>query len=110
MPALPKLRDTCRSEGVVKVFGQTEPKHPTQAQCHVAVAAEIKVNLHNEADYANPRLSSGEFRRILSKIGRDHDAYLVGNQHLLAQPDHQQIESGENKSSTFSKFLSKHKK
>lgn len=54
MPAAPEFFDGEGGVRMLKVFFEVEAKHPSQADCHIAVPAEIKINLHSICDCPNP--------------------------------------------------------
>ncbi len=50
MPSVPEVRDGIRFIGRVEVLRQIDIEHGADADCHVAVAAEIKVKLEHIAE------------------------------------------------------------
>ena len=52
MPALPELRHTFADVRVVEVLGELETDHPSDADGHVAVTREVKINLEGVGEDA----------------------------------------------------------
>ena len=83
MPAPPEFRDRPGLVGIVEVLQEPEAEQPSQADGHVGIAGEIKVDLEREGQRAQPRRDHGGRGH-----GGDllpHGAHLVGQQHLLPQ-------------------------
>ena len=92
MPAPPELRDGAGFVGVVEVLQKPEAEQPPKADGHVGVAGEIEVDLERERQRPQPRRDHGGRGH-----GGDllpHGAHLVGQQHLLAQPDDKPLHTG----------------
>ncbi len=54
MPPPPEFLDGKGAVRVLKVLPEMEPEHPPEPNCHVAVAAEVIVNLHGVGCCPNP--------------------------------------------------------
>ena len=54
MPPPPEILDAQRGVGIIEIFLEGEAEHPPQPDGHIAVAAEIKVNLQQIAQRAHP--------------------------------------------------------
>ena len=68
MPAFPEIPDGQRLVGGIEVHGQIDVQHPGKAQRHIAVAAEIKINLegvgkHHENQLQGACLLHGQEHR-----------------------------------------------
>ena len=87
MPAPPELPDAAGDEGVVEVFLEIKAENTAQADGHVAVAAEIKVNLQRVAHCAQPGAAGGELSGGEGKDCVRQEAHLICDQHLFGKAE-----------------------
>ena len=64
MPAPPKFRDGFRAVWRIEVLCEHEPKHQAEADRHVRIAAEIKVNLECVCDRTIPSVETTQDARV----------------------------------------------
>ena len=91
VPPPPELSDGTGLIGIVEVLQEVEPEEMPQADGHVRVAGEVKIDLERVRDGADPRRD-----RCGVRHGGDvlpDGAHLVGDEHLLAQTDHQPLQT-----------------
>lgn len=83
VPAFPKLTKTLGTVWRVKVERQINIEHPSNADGHVAVTAEVEVKLNRVGKGNEPRLGHGEvvYRYGVAGIGENADG--VGDYHFL---------------------------
>ena len=58
MPALPELDDRCSAIRRIKVVGKTNSKQARQADGHVRITREIKINLQRKSGRAEPGIET----------------------------------------------------
>ncbi len=87
VPAPPELGDRPGDEGVVEVLGEGEAEEAPQPDGHVAVPAEVEVELQGEGDPVHPVKQHRLLRRWLPEKQLDELPQLVGDEHLLAEAD-----------------------
>ena len=68
MPAFPEIPDGQRLVGGIEVHGQIDVQHSGKAQCHIAVAAEIEIDLegvgqHHKKQFQGACLLHGQEHR-----------------------------------------------
>ena len=86
MPAAPELRSRLGNVRIVEVFRQTEAENPPQANGHIRIAGEIKVELESVGDAAQP--GQGHGQPVSGGKGRvGNDTQGVGQQHLLGKAE-----------------------
>ena len=87
MPAPPEFRDAGRAVGIVEVLREGEAENRAQADGHVAVGREIKIDLQHEAHGVEP---VKERVRILRRLEVLHElAEHIGDQNLLGKTQHE---------------------
>ena len=90
MPALPEFADVRRSVRGIEVDGELNIEHFADAHCHVAVAAEIEIQLERIREENEPG------RDGVHVVGH-REAVIGGNsqnireQNLLGKPDHEEL-------------------
>ena len=94
MPAPPELRDGARGVGVGEVFRQVKAEEKAEAQGHVAVAGEIKVDLQRVAEPGKPQGRGARKGGGGIDPGGD-DRHGVRQQHLLGKPQNKAARAGE---------------
>ena len=85
MPPAPELLDGPGAVGVVEVFLEVKAKDPAQADGHVAVAAEVKVDLEGVGHCPQPGQPDIQAPRLQAKHGVGDAGGGVGQQQLFAQ-------------------------
>ena len=86
MPAPPEIGDAAAQIRIAEILREAEAQHPAEADGHVGIAAEVKIELQRVPDQPQPR---GQHRQR-SKIApdpRDQPRQRVGQQRLFRQPD-----------------------
>ena len=63
VPPAPEFGDAFGDVGVIEVLREEKAQHPSQADCHQRVAAEVKVNLEAVGDDAHPGKRGGYLRK-----------------------------------------------
>ena len=91
MPAAPELGDRGRAVGRVEVLREGESQHQAQADGHVAVAAEIEVNLERVSQQPDPGVQATAATSIKDQVGQQ--AARIGQQDLLGQSEDEQCRS-----------------
>ncbi len=87
MPAPPELRGAAGEEGIIEVFQQVKAEDPAQADGHIAVAGEIKVNLQGKGHGIHPHKQHRLLAALPIELGQLPQ--LVGQQDLFAQAQQQ---------------------
>ena len=85
VPALPELADAARHIGPVEILQEVEAEHARQTYGHIAVAAEVEVDLRGVRDKSQPRYGwrYGGRVQLEDRVG---DARAeVGDEHLLGE-------------------------
>ena len=54
MPAAPEFCDRLGQVGVIEVFDKVETEHLAQADGHIGIAGEVKINMQGEGDAVDP--------------------------------------------------------
>lgn len=54
VPSSPELGDTLRNIRIIKVLSKFKSKHLSQADCHIRITAEVKINLESIGNTSNP--------------------------------------------------------
>ena len=85
MPASPEFRRTARDIRIVEVLCKSEAKHPPQANGHIAVPREIKVNLQGVSQHPEPGRRRRERHTRIKDIIR-HLCDVIRDQDLLPRP------------------------
>lgn len=86
VPAAPELRSRLGNIRIVEVFRQAEAENPPQANGHIRIAGEIKVELESVGDAAQP--GQGHGQPVSGGKGRvGNDTQGVGQQHLLGKAE-----------------------
>ena len=91
VPPPPELRHGGGGIGVVEVFREVKAQHLPHADGHVGIAGEVEIDLERVRDGADPRRD-----RCGVRHGGDvlpDGPHLVGDEHLLAQTDHQPLQT-----------------
>ena len=84
MPAPPELRDGGGHIGQVEVLRIAETEDPADADGHIRIAGEVKIDLEEEQEGRQPRTEEGQPRRVGSEVGNDL-ARVIRQQHLLGK-------------------------
>ena len=58
MPSVPELCEVAASVGEVEILTQPDAKHSSNAYAYVAIAAEVKINLHGKAEESHQALET----------------------------------------------------
>ena len=89
VPTSPELAHRTGDVGPIEVLQEVEPEHASQADGHVAVAAEVKVDLQGVGHHAQP--GHGRWCHVhgQGEDGIGDARHLVRDQHLLRQTDHE---------------------
>lgn len=86
VPALPEVDHAGRAVGAIEVDRQLDIEHPADADRHVAIAAEIEVELEGIGEAGHP--GDGEMEWFgTGEPGLRPDGKGVGDHHLLEQTD-----------------------
>ena len=85
VPPPPELRDAPGDVGIVEVFQKVKAKHPAQADGHVGVGGEIKIDLKGVGN--GPQPGEGRRGRRRGKGRVRHFRHRVGQQHLFPQTE-----------------------
>ena len=64
MPSVPEVRNGNSLIGRIKIHRKPDPYHSSDPLCHIAVSAEIKVDLQRIADHHNYRICAAKLRHI----------------------------------------------
>ena len=85
VPPAPEFRNAAGNIGILKVLRKPEAKEPPQADGHITVAGEIKIDVQGEADGIEP----GEEHAGVGRLppGGADFPQKVGKQHFFAQSD-----------------------
>src|SRR5215469_2325006 len=91
MPAPPVIDDVERTKGGVEVERQLDSEQPRSAERHLGISREVEIELELEGDRPLP---GGEEIERLARGGGVVDARynrckMVGENHLLEQPEHE---------------------
>ena len=83
VPATPELCDAGGQIGIIEILQEPETQNPAQADGHVGITGEVKINLQAESKGIYP----GEGHGFLTGVPVDfrQQAQLVGQEHLFAQ-------------------------
>lgn len=85
MPSVPEVRNGNSLIGRIKIHRKPDPYHSSDPLCHIAVSAEIKVDLQRIADHHNYRICAAKLRHI--SIACIYNlCQIVCKQDLLARP------------------------
>ena len=87
MPSAPKISNTGGSIRIIEVFQEMEAEHFPHTDGHIAVAAEIIINLQPIGQGRKPRFRHGQPGVHLRKKGICRHRHGIGNQHLFRKPD-----------------------
>ena len=90
MPAAPELCRILRLERGIEIGFESVAKQQCYSYGHVAVAAEITVELQGKTKAAHKILKARVERRIIEYPVHEIAAYIIGNNHLLNQTAHNQ--------------------
>ena len=85
MPSAPEFLNTGRDVRIVKVFLEVEPKAQAQADGHIAVSAEVEIDLHQIAHRGQPSRPAVQHRAVGVVDQCYNIAADIGDQQLLAQ-------------------------
>ena len=93
MPPPPEIRDGPGHIRVVEIFGKMEAEHPAQADGHIGIAGEIKIDLQRIGDGTQPGGCHGKPRQEVEAVVGDL-GHVVGKQELLAQAVDEPLHTG----------------
>ena len=93
MPPLPELHHGLGDIGVVEILQKLEPKHPPQADGHVAVAGEVKVYLKGVSRQTQPRAGGRQALRRQRLVPQLADG--VGKEDLLRRAHGEAPDTGD---------------
>lgn len=85
MPSAPEFLNTGRDVRIIEVFLEVEPKAQAQADGHIAVPAEVEIDLHQIAHRGQPSRPDVQHRAVGVVDQRYNIAADIGDQQLLAQ-------------------------
>lgn len=92
MPSLPQILYGTRFIGRIEINRQLDIEHFSQTDCHIAVTAEIKVNLEGIGeDNQQGGWAVKEIGLLKAEIGKQ--CQHVGEQHLFPKPKYEQGQS-----------------
>ena len=84
MPSVPEIRNgNCFVRGI-KVNRKVYIKHQSDSVCHIAISAEIKINLERKADCQKPAACNGQVAAYQLVC---NDSAGVGKQYLFGKTD-----------------------
>ena len=86
MPAPPEFSYAARDERIVEIFGKAEAENTSQADSHVAVAGEVKIDLKREGNGIDPVEADGLIRAVAENGAKL--AHCVGDKDLLRQTEY----------------------
>src|SRR3954471_12030725 len=86
VPAAPKLGNRACNIGQTEIARKCKPKRKPEPDRHVGIAAKIEIYLDRVCGKTEPGFSQG-WRGELVEHGLGDPCDLVGNQHLLREPD-----------------------
>ena len=87
MPTPPEFRDGCGKIRIAEVFREAEPEHPSDADGHIRITAEIEINLHCISDYSDPGEEYRPFRHPL--YGGVKKPQIIGEKNFFPQTDNE---------------------
>src|SRR5207342_297096 len=89
VPAPPEVGDVPCLIGRVEIHGQADAEETREADGHVRVTGEIKVELQRVGQHAKPRLSQAKVAALLRRAEnrRGKLRHPVGDEYLLRQPE-----------------------
>ena len=86
MPPPPKLGDTCALIRLIEIYSQPITEQQCHSDCHIAVAAEVAVNLHGITIHSHQvfeaGIKCGSIEHTVNKI----DADVIADYCFLKQP------------------------
>ena len=87
MPAPPEVADALRDVGIVEVLDEAQTHHRGQANRHIGVAREIKIDLQSVRGQGQPRSegSGGSNRQDEDRV--NHLRQHVRDQHLFGKAE-----------------------
>jgi hypothetical protein len=86
VPAAPKIRDAEGFVGRVEILRETDTEKIAEADCHVAVPGEVKIDLIGVAEDAEPGAEGGEMRGVFPG-GIDDGGDGVGEEDFFHHAD-----------------------
>ena len=93
MPAPPEIRDRHGRKRITEIFRKMKAQHPSHTNGHIAVGAEIKIQLQSKGRRPEPGRCG---RNLDSRKQTDffpHGTDLIGDKHLLEKPLHEPQDS-----------------
>ena len=90
MPPPPEIGDRIRDIRIIEVDKEFKAEQPPQANGHIGITGEIKIQLQGVGRNAHP---SGQ-RAILHLQMLPQSAHLIGQQHLFGKTHHKQPDAG----------------
>ena len=93
MPAGPELLDRAGGIGIAEIFRKIETDEGAEADGHIRISGKIEVDLQGEGDQPDPsqaevQLLRGHGKNAIGRPGQD-----VGDQHFLAEPEDEALDS-----------------
>ena len=85
MPSAPEFLNTGRDVRIIEVFLEVEPKAQAQTDGHIAVSAEVEIDLHQIAHRGQPSRPAVQHRAVGVVDQCYNIAADIGDQQLLAQ-------------------------
>ena len=85
MPSSPEITDASTDIRIIKVLFEMESEHPAQTDRHIAVSAEVKINLQHIGNGTQPcPCCVNVSGRCSKKLVRDK-SHGIGNQNLFTE-------------------------
>ena len=91
MPPPPELSDGAGDVGIVEILQEVEAEHTAQADGHIRVGGEIKVDLEGIGQSTHPGQAGVQVGRCLAKDSVGDLAHGVGQHHLFARPKQKRV-------------------
>ena len=93
MPSPPKIRDARRKRGKIEVFAELIPEDPGKTDGHIAVAAEITVDLQRVGQHRQPDRQR-IVRRVIHPDRIDEKRQRIGHEEFFEQAENELSCSG----------------
>ena len=92
MPSVPKFGDRACLVGGIKVYRQLDVHHIGHTVCHIAVAAEIKINLQRITDHDHQSAEGIQLRNVVIAY-RYYLGQRICNQYFFGKSQGKSIQS-----------------
>ena len=91
VPSSPELRDAVGDVRIVEVFAELKTEHPSQADGHVRISAEVEINLQCIGADSDPVSHHGNIAVRQRTDGGVQGAEIVGQQDFFAQAENKSL-------------------